>query len=98
MGNSDEPGHGQLARSLAASRQPANAETCSVVATSVVEYTPGWHGFQRKVRLMAIVEADFDNEKELEHWVKAEFSAFIPSSIVLDGFSVSTPSGNPTIQ
>ncbi len=42
---------------------------------------------------MGIVEADFEKEKELESWVKAEFAAFIPSSIVLDGFSVSTPSG-----
>ena len=42
---------------------------------------------------MAITEADFDNEKELERWIKAEFSVFIPLSFVLDGFSVSTSSG-----
>ncbi len=42
---------------------------------------------------MAIVEADFDSEKELERWVKDEFSTFLPASVLLDGFIVSTPSG-----
>jgi hypothetical protein len=42
---------------------------------------------------MAIVEADFDSEKELERWVKNEFSTFLPASVLLDGFLASTPAG-----
>ena len=42
---------------------------------------------------MAIVEAEFEAERELESWVKGEFSTFLPASVLTDGFLVSTPSG-----
>ncbi|MGD8451410.1 MAG: hypothetical protein PVJ57_06285 [Phycisphaerae bacterium] len=42
---------------------------------------------------MAIVEAEFESEKELEDWVKGEFGTFLPVSVLLDGFYVSTGSG-----
>lgn len=42
---------------------------------------------------MAITEAEFDNEAELQGWVKDEFTTFLPASDMLDGFSVKTLSG-----
>lgn len=42
---------------------------------------------------MAIIETEFDNEAELQSWVKNEFCTFLPASIILDGSSVTTPSG-----
>lgn len=35
----------------------------------------------------------FDNEKELEGWVKAHLAEFLPTDFVLNGFQVTTPSG-----
>lgn len=42
---------------------------------------------------MAMIEADFENEAELQAWVMDEFTAFLPASIMLNGVRVSTPSG-----
>ena len=42
---------------------------------------------------MATAEADFHNEMGLESSIKGEPPTFIPSSMVVDGFSVSTGFG-----
>ena len=42
---------------------------------------------------MSILEADFDNEKELENWVKANIGDFLPGSICIPGCSITTMSG-----
>ena len=46
---------------------------------------------------MAIQEASYSSEKELEEWVKPNFSTFLASSLLLDGFSITTPSGKRSI-
>ncbi len=42
---------------------------------------------------MAIREAEFDSEAELQTWVQSEFIAFLPASMLLDGSTVTTASG-----
>jgi hypothetical protein len=42
---------------------------------------------------MAIVEVDFDSEKELENWVRENITDFFPDSIYIPGCSITTVSG-----
>jgi hypothetical protein len=42
---------------------------------------------------MAIVEEKFENEKELENWVKENIDDFFPGSIYIPGCSITTVSG-----
>jgi len=42
---------------------------------------------------MAILETEFDNEKELENWVKANIEDFLPGAICIPGCRILTISG-----
>ena len=42
---------------------------------------------------MAIIEAEFENEAELDQWVSSNLSTFLPGSKYLPGIQISTTSG-----
>ncbi len=42
---------------------------------------------------MAIIEADYESEEELDSWVEQNIEAFIPGAIYLSGIRISTVSG-----
>jgi hypothetical protein len=46
---------------------------------------------------MPLVEAEFTDEKELQRWVTANISLFLPGSFWIDGFPISTTSGKQGI-
>lgn len=42
---------------------------------------------------MPIVDGEFDNEAELQRWVKANVSVFLQDCLFLDGFRITTTAG-----
>ena len=42
---------------------------------------------------MSIIEADFENEKELDQWVSENLELFLPGAVYLPGIYVATTSG-----
>jgi hypothetical protein len=42
---------------------------------------------------MSIIDAPFDNEKELEKWVYENIGTFSPGCVLIPGFRITTPSG-----
>jgi len=42
---------------------------------------------------MAITEAAFESEKELQDWVYTNIQTFLPGSCLIDGFQITTISG-----
>lgn len=49
--------------------------------------------YPTKESRLAIQQVDFDNEKELETYVKTHVAEFLPCDLLLDGFTITTPSG-----